>query len=1555
MIHLLAPAGLAALLLALPILLLYMLRLRRRDVIVPSTLLWRRALADRRANRPWQKLRHNWLLLLQLLILATLALALARPAVPTPLAAHGQIIVLLDVSASMQAQSDHSSRFELALRALRALADVLAPGDRVAVIAVGPTPQLLLQSGDVATLRRLLTDVGNEGRFPLDGGADWDAAGALAAGLASGADVTTLLVTDAAFDADLPALPGDVRLVPVGDDAANVGIAAFALRRAGDGLSAFVRLRNAGPAASRTLALYADGALVARQTIALPADGEVPLTFPGVPVTAWAEARLEEDDALAVDNRAWVALGDGGSGAALLITSGNRFLAQALRSLPDLTLTEAAPGAQQVFDQPILNPYALVIADGPLTDTLTAANLWLIAPGEGLCGTPGDVITPTQSVRGQWSHALLQYVDWSDVHVARARAYTLPPAADVLLETASGPLLWTVEQPGRRVACLAFNLHDSDLPLRLAFPILTANLAGWLLPQTSTDPLLALPAGQPWTPSLPPAATSAAIVAPDGARQSLDIAAPQVAFTRAGLYRLEAQTPAGPVNRTFALALRAEAESDLRPRPIRVAGSILPPAADAAGWRDVSRWPLLLALSLVMLEAFLWWKPGRSWLTHCFDLLKRHKKFSVLSPQSSVLSPQSSVLSPPVLIRALLLLLLLLSILGFRWTRRTRDLAVVFLLDRSASTRAAWEAQTAFVAESLARKADRDRAALVVFGGNAWVDRPLSPEAELATIATAPRADATDLAEAVRLGLALIPDGAPGRLVLLTDGLETAGDAATALREAAARDVELLVVQTGDGTPGPEVWLADLRLPNRVYPGDRVPVAVTVGANTPQLVKLHWAEGGQSGEGTLDMRSDSGALAFSITAADAGFLPLRVCLEAERDTFSQNNCADGWLMVEGAPQVLVVGETTERAALVAALRQAGLTIVEAMPSELPLGAGGLADYAGIVLVNTPARAFAPQTLAALHTFVRDLGGGLLAVGGPESYGVGGWLGTPLEDALPVEMRVQDPSRFPPLAMVVVIDKSGSMSVEEGGVTKIRLAAEAAIRVAETLNDADTLAVVAFDDRPADTLGPVTMAQRGAIIPRLRRLQAGGGGIYVRESLTYARGLFDQAQLSPETQRHILLLADGSDAEHQEGVLSLVDGFREQQITLSAVSIGAGGDVPFLTETANRGNGRFYLTQRAADLPAIFAEEAARAKRSYIVEETFYPTPVSSWAPVADLAATPPLAGYVAATPKGAAQVVWQATREDPLLAVWQYGLGQAVAWTSDASGRWASGWVSWDEFSRFWGSIVRRILPAPTDAGLALRVTAEGETARVTLDVGASEEGRGYADGLSLALHVAQPGDEAEPQTVPLHQTAPGRYEGEFTPPERRSALLLRLYGDRTLTTGWAAPASDEYQPGNAAAALERLTAVSAARLTDDPAEAFAHTLRGQDTGQPLAPLLTLLAVLLWPVDIAWRRLALTRADVAKLWAALRARMPRAQAPAAAPAVPPTLAATLRDRQRPPAPPETRPETPPATVILPPPPTPPATPPSSKPESAPTAAAPDSDTLAARLKRRIRD
>jgi uncharacterized membrane protein len=830
-----------------------------------------------------------------------------------------------------------------------------------------------------------------------------------------------------------------------------------------------------------------------------------------------------------------------------------------------------------------------------------------------------------------------------------------------------------------------------------------------------------------------------------------------------------------------------------------------------------------------------------------------------------------------VVLRCLLVTLVVLSLAGIRSVRGGDELAVVFVVDASDSiSEAEQERARAFIEEALRAMSPGDQAALVLFGADALVERPMSGRDHLDEIASVPRTHQTDLEEAVRLAMALFPGGSARRMVLLTDGRATAGDAEAAVRLARAQGAQVDVVPLGT-LPEAEAWLTDLRLPNQLHQGDSFTLSVVV-ESTAQTVADLVVLAGDRAVARQTVRLSPGRNQFAVpqTAGEPGFTTYRVLLAPAADTYVQNNGLSAFAMVEGPPRVLLVApDAAEARPLREALRAAGLEVEERTAAAMPSEPAALAEYASLVLVDTPAQALAPRAMDAVQTYVRDLGGGLVAVGGPNAYGVGGWYDTPLEETLPVEMTIRDPERFPPMSIVVVIDKSGSMSAEENGVQKIRLAGEAAARVAELINPLDEITVIAFDDRPADVIGPYLGTERAAVIDQVIRLQAGGGGIYVRESLRAALDVLDEA---PHRLRHIILLADGADSEHQEGVPGLVEEeIAGQNITLSTVAIGRGQDLGFLERIAGLGGGRYHITDRAATLPVIFAQETQLAMRSYVVEEAFHPRQASISPILGGIEAAPQLLGYVPTTPKPAARVVLVTHQDDPLLAAWQYGLGRAVAWTSDAAGRWAQQWVGWDAFPRFWSQAVRWTIARQSDVPVEVSVTLEGEAARIEMDA-VADEGT-FIDGLSAAASLVGP--EGEATLVDLVQTAPGRYEGIFTP-EAEGAYLLRVTGSAegedvlAMTTGWVLG----YPPEYAALAadpdtLAYLAELGGGRVLEEPEAAFDHALQGEGTTRHLWPVLLAVAVVLLPFDVAARRLAIGRQDLARAWAWMQERLPR--------------------------------------------------------------------------------
>jgi uncharacterized membrane protein len=932
-----------------------------------------------------------------------------------------------------------------------------------------------------------------------------------------------------------------------------------------------------------------------------------------------------------------------------------------------------------------------------------------------------------------------------------------------------------------------------------------------------------------------------------------------------------------------------------------------------------------------------------------------------------------------LVLRCLIVAFVVLSLAGAQSVHGGDELAVVFLVDVSDSVSdAEQERALAFVEEALDAMGPDDRAALVLFGADALVERPMVGGGELGEIASIPHTHQTDLEGAIRLGMAPFPAGAARRMVILSDGLPTLGEAEQSVRLAHSQGIQVDVVPLlppleGEDRREVEAWLSDVSAPDRLHQGEEFTLSITAHATDDvDAVLTVLAGDALVAQRGVHLSPGSNTFAVPLTAGEPGFAPFRVYLTPVEDVYPQNNGLAAFSLVEGPPRILVVAaDPAEGAPLVASLQAAGLQVVEVAATMLPSDPAALAKYHAVVLANTSAKMLPPRSMGALQVYVRDLGGGLVTIGGPSAYGVGGWYNTPLEETLPVEMTIEDQERFPPMAIVVVIDKSGSMAAQEGGVQKIRLAGEAAARVAELITDLDEITVIAFDDRPVDVIGPHPGSERDEVIDKVIRLQPGGGGIYVRESLKEALKYLEG---SDKQVRHIILLADGSDSEHQEGVRTLVEEkIAGQGITLSTVAIGAGQDLRFLEEIAEAGGGRYYFTNQAANLPVIFAEETQLAMRSYIVEEPFYPTLTGVSPILTGIDAVPQLAGYVATTPKPAGRVILTTHQGDPLLAAWQYGLGRAVAWTSDATGRWAQQWVTWEGFSRFWAQAVRWTIVERADVPVEMRVSLEGERARLT--VNAVDEDGAFVNGLDASVSVVGP--DGEPVLVALVQTAPGRYEGTFVP-QAEGVYVMRLTGSLpqpppragggqgegedvlALTTGWVMSYSPEY------AALEGdpsylagLAELGEGAILADPAQALAHDLWGAGVRRDLWPYLLGLAALLLPFDVGVRRLALGRRDFVRMWEWVLARLPRRRRPMAeAPSpVGRLFQAKARSAARRPTaevtPPKVAPPPPTERPAAPTPPARPAVPP--KPSSAePSPPATEGETLAGRLLRKRR-
>lgn len=839
-----------------------------------------------------------------------------------------------------------------------------------------------------------------------------------------------------------------------------------------------------------------------------------------------------------------------------------------------------------------------------------------------------------------------------------------------------------------------------------------------------------------------------------------------------------------------------------------------------------------------------------------------------------------------VVVRSVLLACVVLALAGAQSVTWTDRLSVVFLVDVSDSVGAAGrDRAAAFIRESLAAMraggaVARDQAAVVLFGADAQIERGLSSFRDLAPFSVRVRSAGTNIENAIRLGLSLFPPDTARRLVLISDGRQTTGDADAAARLARAVNVRLDVVPL-PSVAGIDAAIERVDAPQSASVGQVIPLEVTVRSNAAMPAQLTVFAGAEVvAQQPVSLLIGENTFSLRVNATQAGFSAFRVQLIPEADTIPQNNTLSASLIVGGPPRALLVANppaadgraagVDETAALRAALTAAGIDYDESAPAAMPAAIQSLAAYQSVILVNVPARDLSLRAMFALQSYVRDIGGGLVVVGGPNSFGVGGYFRTPLEDTLPVDTQVKDPRRFPSVAMAIVMDKSGSMSAQEGGILKMRLAAEAAARAAELINDDDEITVIGFDTELVDQIGPFPGRERQRYIPDILRIAPGGGGIYVYESLLEARRVLSQ---SDKRSRFIILLADGSDAENQSGARELAQQMRAENIILSVVAIGDGSDVPFLKEIARIGGGRFHLTDQAANLPTIFTEETALAQRSYIVEQTVLPKPGAASPMLSGIEAAPALLGYVATTPKPAAQVMLWANETDPLLAAWQYGLGRAVAFTSDATGRWGRLWTDWEAFPRFWAQVVRWTILERPDTRAQVRVTQDGDLTTIVVDAPLDDA----QAGPDLTLQAILIDSNGDTQPVALTQVGPGRYEGRTALTEP-GAYFVRIQSASSLTVtpaitpttaldaaehihtlAWVRPYSAEYIPGPSAEdALLAWAELGGGGVLSRPADAFRLDAPAAASRADLFPWLLAVAACLLPFDIGARRVAVS-------------------------------------------------------------------------------------------------
>ena len=1422
------PAGLALLGLALPVILLHILRPRRHAVTVSSTFLWRALERPVSAAAPWHKLRWSALLLAQLLAVALLAVIVAKPVRLGAAALAKHTVFIVDASGSMAAADGSPDRVHAAVDRANELRKQLPEGGEASIVVAGERPRVILTSSDdpqafASALRTVQ---------PTQTRPDFPGAFLLAESLDTAAsDIAYLFISDGGITSDEQKLmPPNTRYEKVGSIATNRAISRLTVETRGSGLHARVTVANTGgPQSTQTLTVDVDGKQAASQTVRVPTSSSVDVEV-DLPLGDLVTAHLEGGDLLSSDDDAF-AVASRRPDLKVLLVGDQLFWKELLTSIPGITVDAQDAAANG-------DGYDMVVYNGVDVPADVKAPFVAVAPPSGVDGvTVAGVVENPAITLLESSDPLLSDVDITDVAIAQAQQLTT--TQQVLVAGEGAPLIVRGTANSQRFVYFAFGLRDSNLAVKLAFPVLGDRLIGELSGITQAS--VALEVGSPIPVD---GLATGEVLGPDNSKRPYGPGTPTVIANRRGFWTI---TEEGQTDRVVAVNVPAS-ESALAP-----AATLNSPLAAGTRAKVASRqqhsllkwfvWPML---ALLLLEGWLAWR----------GLGVSRRQWHVA-----------------VGLRLAVAALLLAALLAPTLRRSSGRVATVFLLDASASLGPEGDrAAKQWLQDALRARPESDLAAIVAFGGTARLDRVLEPSSDFDGRAVVVDETATDMAAAIRLGSAVLPSDAKKRIVLIGDGRATTGDALSEAQSMSDAKVPI-DVHTIDSSASNDVAVSALDVPSLARVGDAIDVNVTVTATTPGPATIILRRDGVDLQTkVVDLVAGDNVVKFTDNAGPSPGAVVRyqAIVQSSGDSQPKNDAAFAAVPVDGPARVLIVeGTDGEAAGLTKAIEAGGVATATINPSQVP-DVQELATYAGVILVDVPADSLSSDALNALTSAVRDLGRGLVTIGGERSYGVGGYRESALSELLPVDSEILDPKRRKTVAEVLSIDTSGSMAAchcagsdaqrAGGGVNKTDISRAAAERTISALTENDQIGVLAWNSNANWVIDLQTLPAADVIDTGLRSLRP-DGSTNLRASLHEAS---DALVKSKAELKHIILFTDGfTDIKIIEQVAEEAGAiYADNGITVSVVGTGEGA-APSLEDIAVQGHGRYYPGKDLDKVPQIMAEEAVIASRDFINEGEFLPEVTSNDRVVANLSASPPLLGYIATTAKpGSSTMLRIGPDRDPLLVSWQAGLGTVTSWTSDASKGWSKRWAGWDGYVDFWSRVVKDTFQTGDTAG-AVKATVSNGTLKLQV-----EGPTNFPDGTTGTAVVAGP--DGQRFEVPLQRSGGNTFEGEV--PASRSGTYavgvnVEAGGKTVLATSTLASESypAEFAPGDSDAEfMAKISTLSKGRGEIEAKHAF--DTAGLTAGFrriALAGPFLLIAAFLWPLAVALSRLSLRGATAA--------------------------------------------------------------------------------------------
>ena len=810
-----------------------------------------------------------------------------------------------------------------------------------------------------------------------------------------------------------------------------------------------------------------------------------------------------------------------------------------------------------------------------------------------------------------------------------------------------------------------------------------------------------------------------------------------------------------------------------------------------------------------------------------------------------------------IVLRSVILTCLIAALAGVEMVKSTDKLAVFFLLDRSNSIteEVAMAALDAVIKTADTYMTSRDEAGLIVFGDEASIELSVAPGLTIADLKSAVGGEQTDMAAAIRLAMAAFPQGYMKRIVVYSDGNETRGSALeeVKLAEAAGVAVDVAPLRIRGAN---EVRLRELSVPGRVNAGEPFQARVVVRADQDCEAKVRLFQRTEKGKRLLceqDVALQEGDNSFLLPQEldAAGFYEYEATVESPADAVLQNNEGQAYTIIQGEPRVLYIESDPEHGTYLApAFRAEGLDVTELGLGEMPASLAQFQNYDAVVLSDVSSTDMSTAQLKALEALVRDLGIGLVMVGGPNSFGAGGYHDTPVEAALPVSMDIKQRKILPRGALALILH---TCEITDGNAW----ARDIGLASLEVLSSRDLMGALIYGYQGGEGwLFDLQPVGNKATMRKALKTAMPGDMPDVGSTLGMA---YQALRKAPAAVKRVVMISDGDPAAPPR---SLLKALAKAKISVSTICVcpHSPNDQNMLKWIAKQTGGNYYYVTNPKRLPRIFTKEAAVVKRGLLMEDPFTPQIKHDSELLLGIAeeGLPKLNGYVVTTAKESATVPLVSPEKDPILAHWRYGLGKSVAFTSDATNRWAAEWIGWDRFNRFWAQTVRWAMRDLEPTSFRVDTGVKDGHGYIRIDA-VDDEGR-FVNFLRPKGVVTGPAPAFERQEVTLLQTAPGIYEGTF-PVSERGVYMANLTYERgdgrqgMIPAGLALGYSREYEYNTTnLGLLENLAATGGGKVRGTRDNPFAHDLAASVAVTPVWPYLVVLAACLFPIEIFARR-----------------------------------------------------------------------------------------------------